>query len=242
MKAFIIWINNYLYKFNAYTNFFFVRNIFATNVVLLLILLYFAISTLFVNDINSFINKLDHFLNSSDNSDAYIKRILPFVQTAQYLLASLGIIIAAVWGYYLFIKGRTFNSKLSCEIELSDQCGPQKDVAILRCTIENVGKARVRLINVEVEVKLGLIDSKEINYELIHEKNNLLDTYGTQKENKFWLEPGDAMKIDFAERIPQYLFNKESGEYPHCILKVDLVIEDSNYLKWNEKRLLALNK
>jgi hypothetical protein len=164
--------------------------------------------------------------------------ILPITEFIKNLISIVAIIIGATWSYYLFIKGRTFNPRISISTKLRFICGEQKEIAVIRIKFRNRGRIKIRPLSAPVMCYYATfnIDSTPCYFKFFDIKN-VLAGYLIER-TKIILEPQDEITIDLPVTLT---FRTNYREHqPFILLKAFFI--DTNWKSWEEHTILNLEK
>jgi hypothetical protein len=205
------------------------------NVSLLIILIAIAAHRYISQQLNLEILEGQGVLQIANYIHSHQASLAKYLEMARDALAIVGILIAGLWTYYQFIKGRTFKPKLKIDINLQDVLS---GFAIVRCKLENVGKIGIRPNFVRAKLYRGVNDGGKIQYVQFDQKENILEDSTFNTGERFFLEPQDQLQLDFEVFVKPYLQGEGEPNVP--IMLVRLAFVDSNYFVWQQSSILAL--
>ena len=113
----------------------------------------------------------------------------------------LAVLVGAVWAYYKFIRGRTFQARLNVEAQAEWLNDGATKLIRARVTVTNVGGSKVPIVNDGTTLQLATMKQAP-------ELPGFLATWdplravSIMKENP-WLEPGEAVFEDVFVRAPE---------------------------------------
>ena len=123
------------------------------------------------------------------------------IKNSEAVITTLGIIFAAVWGYYKFFRGRTFRYRL--ETKISGKTTVKDGIKYLITTgqLKNVGLSRVKLPTKKTGVKIWSYNKVE---EVTEIKNAVVTLRGAFLlfEDHEWIEPGETIEDQHVCAIP----------------------------------------
>ncbi len=173
--------------------------------------------------------------------DSFLVRhgqILPLVQLARDVILSCATVLAGTWSYYVFIKGRTFRPRLSIDIHMRHLCATRRDVAVVRVSIKNEGRTRIRPALAQAVFSHGILrEDRIIEFRPFHCVENMLDDYYKRTE-RFALEPQDVMHIDVPVALPPRINSRLLGQDTAIGLHVKVKVWDIWERCWRENAIL----
>jgi hypothetical protein len=132
------------------------------------------------------------------------------------LVSVLAIILAGVWTYYVFIRGRTFQPRLDVTVTLKNPPNCVIDIGIVRFTLKNIGKTKVVPVRGSASFLWGEVSDGVVKYTPAFVNDDLLGDYRL-KEPEIFLEPGDNMNIDVPLNIGDAPMNS-GNSFPNVVL------------------------
>lgn len=151
------------------------------------------------------------------------------------------IIIAGVWSYYVFVRGRTFQPRLRLAITRKDIVACRDPMTIVTFRFENIGKSKITEFSVQADF-FGIAFQKEGEGQtstLIDHIADLLKPY-REHASDIILEPGDTLTVDAV--LPNHN-NVEAENIADsdgwAVLKVHAIVEVARGRKYQEIRLLG---
>ena len=159
-----------------------------------------------------------------------IDRLSKTASLLRDFLNIFGIIIAGLWSYYIFIKGRTFAPRARLSINVKE-VSPTHQMAIVRFKIENIGKTKLSPLKGRAQYFLGHVDKDQIVFCPFYGDSNLLQSYHEADESLI-LEPGDEINVD----TPIFI-----GNTPNALLMVKCIFEVSEHRSYKENSVFCLN-
>lgn len=154
------------------------------------------------------------------------------------ILTSTAVLVGAIWTYYLFVRGRTFNYRADIHIDLWTTIVAEDAVCvIIRLTFDNVGN--VRIVPKTMKAKVAKHDGHKFAH--LEEKSDLLDDYfrdfQLESLGEFSLEPKTALKTDWLLRLPG---TTETKGLP--LLYVEVAVRDFRDHVWLEKAVVEFDR
>ncbi len=209
---------------------YFRRNLSNINIILLLVFIV-LISIRFLDK--------DLFTNQTNNLNIdYLNKISSIIFQ---FITILAIIIGGLFSYYKFIRGRIYKPKIDIEVKKNIVLVSENKIAILRCTIKNIGNIRIRPILLEGVFFYGRIKDNVLKYIMFEKRENLLNEYFFNNSQKFFLEPGDKMEIDIDVILDKKYVLYNNKKDSNCLLRVNFELIDNLLYKWNHNSVISID-
>lgn len=153
------------------------------------------------------------------------------------LFSIVAISLGGVWTYYVFVKGRTFTSKIKIDLKLEDNGHPENKVVILKTRITNEGKTRVVGIETRLELNYGQLKDGKISFEHLCTVEDLIATCW-DPSGKCWLEPDQEMNLALAVWTAEVL--PLNSEITSSLMMAKLDFRDTRNTRWRETAIFHL--
>ncbi|OHB62352.1 MAG: hypothetical protein A2Y76_00280 [Planctomycetes bacterium RBG_13_60_9] len=166
------------------------------------------------------------------------EQMLPLVGLAKDVILTGATIVAGIWSYYVFIKGRTFRPRLSINVRMHYVCGRRRDVAVVRVSIRNEGRTRIRPALAQAAFSYGILsENGVVEFRPFHVVENMLDEYYRRTE-RFALEPQDEMHIDVPVPLSLTMGSELLTQDTTIGIHVKIKVWDIGYRCWQENAIL----
>ena len=157
------------------------------------------------------------------------------------IIYTLAAIVAGVWTYYTFVKGRTFKPKVTVSVNLKSVSGEYNEIAIISVKFRNDGKSKVRPLSAPTEFYKLVRRNSGIDYVKFHTIDNILSEYYLDHE-KWHLEPKDEMNIDFPLILNSIDGSGNAKDGMRSLVMVKVLFVDKYLNAWKEHSILNTEK
>ena len=182
----------------------------------------------------------DIFQINNNNID-YYKDVFDIIFQ---FITTLIIILGLIFSYYKFIRGRIFKPKIDIEVRGNAILQDENKIAILRCTIRNIGNVAISPLSLEGKFYFLDVQNSTLKYVCFEKRNNLLEEYFFEDSQKFYLEPNDKMEIDIDIILDQInkINRTKIKNLSNILIRINLILKDRKLYKWSSNTILLINK
>lgn len=152
---------------------------------------------------------------------------------------SIAVIVAGVWTYYIFMRGRTLKPRMRIIISFVAMAGSNNDIAVVRIRTTNVSNVRIRPIAIQVTFCFGQYGSERVEFKRFDFLDNVLSQYYDPQE-RCHLEPKDDMNFDVTTYVGDSKLNNDGKAISPRLLLVKVLLVDGKLRAWKENCILTL--
>ena len=161
-----------------------------------------------------------------------ISKVTTPIKDIIYMLALL---VAAIWTYFQFLKGRTFVPKLNVHIFLEGVGGEKEKTAIVRFKLSNTGRVKITELSGTAVYSLENIIDNEVKFVPFFKNEDIMSSYRNSYKGGI-LEPGDEIEIYDPIIIPN------SNPKRNSILNVESIVYAGNRRQYTQNSAFYLKE
>lgn len=162
------------------------------------------------------------------NGVEFLDSLRTVAAIAQSAASTVGILIAGVWGYYRFVRGRTFVRRL--QTKLSARLVEESFIAI-DVIVRNVGSVAVDLVHANLRTTRATgqaSDGPSLTHMVDDIAIDVLSNFGSVRE---------TLRLEPQEEVHRLIVTR-AAPLPG-VLRVDLVLEDDHGRCWSDVTLVV---
>jgi hypothetical protein len=155
--------------------------------------------------------------------------ISPAIRDAEVVVRTAAIVVAGIWAYAKFVKGRVFQPRLETSVRASSQVRDNVITLAISFSAKNVGLSRVDITQdgsgLRVSISEPVTPDAMVAVPWTHKGTYAIFT------RHGWIEPGESI---FEEK----LVSLPAGNASHILL--ELILESGNIV-WTATSIVAAN-